>query len=77
MGTIIAIGAGLAVLAGAGAGIGIGIVTSKATEAVARQLCGRGKNHKDSIVRCGTCRGNCYLWFRYCPFDYYSFKLIR
>ena len=37
MGTIIAIGAGLAVLAGAGAGIGIGIATSKATEAVARQ----------------------------------------
>ena len=33
MGTIIAIGAGLAVLAGAGAGIGIGIATSKATEA--------------------------------------------
>lgn len=28
MGTIIAIGAGLAVLAGAGAGIGIGIATS-------------------------------------------------
>ena len=54
MGTIIAIGAGLAVLAGAGAGIGIGIATSKATEAVAR-----------------------HLWFRYCPFDYYSFKLIR
>ena len=63
MGTIIAIGAGLAVLAGAGA--------SRKTAG------GRGKNHKDSFVRCGTCRGNCYLWFRYCPFDYYSFKLIR
>jgi hypothetical protein len=73
MGTIIAIGAGLAVLAGAGAGIGIGIATSKATEAVARQPEAEGK----IIVRCGTCRGNCYLWFRYCPFDYYSFKLIR
>ena len=60
MGTIIAIGAGLAVLAG-----------SRKTAG------GRRKNHKDSIVRCGTCRGNCYLWFRYCPFDYYSFKLIR
>ena len=43
MGTIIAIGAGLAVLAGAGAGIGIGIATSKATEAVARQPEAEGK----------------------------------
>ena len=41
MGTIIAIGAGLAVLAGAG--IGIGIATSKATEAVARQPEAEGK----------------------------------
>ena len=41
MGTIIAIGAGLAVLAGAGAGIGI--ATSKATEAVARQPEAEGK----------------------------------
>ena len=43
MGTIIAIGAGLAVLAGAGAGIGIGIATSKATEAVARHPEAEGK----------------------------------
>ena len=43
MGTIIAIVAGLAVLAGAGAGIGIGIATSKATEAVARQPEAEGK----------------------------------
>ena len=55
MGTIIAIGAGLAVLAGAGAGIGIGIATSKATEAVARQPEAE-ENHKDSIVRCGAPR---------------------
>ena len=37
MSTLIAIGAGIAVLTGMGAGIGIGIATSKATEAVARQ----------------------------------------
>ena len=37
MGTIIAIGAGIAVLTGIGAGIGLGIATSKAVEAVARQ----------------------------------------
>ncbi len=43
MSTLIAIGAGIAVLAGIGAGIGIGIATSKATEAVARQPEAEGK----------------------------------
>lgn len=33
----VAIGAGIAVLAGLGAGIGIGIATGKAVEAIARQ----------------------------------------
>ena len=37
MNTIIAIGAGIAVLTGIGAGIGIGIATGKAVEAQARQ----------------------------------------
>ena len=41
MSTLIAIGAGIAVLTGMGAGIGIG--TSKATEAVARQPEAEGK----------------------------------
>ena len=50
MGTIIAIGAGLAVLAGAGAGIGIGIATSKATEAVARQPEAEGKITKIRLL---------------------------
>ena len=35
--TLIAIGAGIAVLTGIGAGIGIGIATGKAVEAIARQ----------------------------------------
>lgn len=43
MGTIIAIGAGIAVLTGVGAGIGIGLATGKATEAVARQPEASGK----------------------------------
>ena len=42
-GTIIAIGAGIAVLTGIGAGVGIGIATSKAAEAVARQPEAEGK----------------------------------
>ena len=41
--TLIAIGAGIAVLTGIGAGVGIGIATSKATEAVARQPEAEGK----------------------------------
>ena len=43
MSTLIAIGAGIAVLTRMGAGIGIGIATSKATEAVARQPEAEGK----------------------------------
>ena len=37
MSTLIAIGAGIAVLTGIGAGIGIGLATSKAVDAIARQ----------------------------------------
>lgn len=36
-GSIIAIGAAIALLCGAGAGVGIGIATGKAVEAIARQ----------------------------------------
>ena len=41
--TLIAIGAGIAVLTGIGAGIGIGLATAKATDAVARQPEAEGK----------------------------------
>ena len=43
MGTLMAIGAAVAVLTGIGAGVGIGIATGKATEAVARQPEADGK----------------------------------
>lgn len=46
MTSIIAIGAGLAVLSGIGAGIGIGIATSRACEAIARQPEAEGKINK-------------------------------
>ncbi len=46
MGTIIAIGAGIAVFSGLGAGIGIGIATGKAVDAVARQPEAEGKISK-------------------------------
>jgi F-type H+-transporting ATPase subunit c len=41
--TLIAIGAGLAVLAGLGAGLGIGIATSGASQAIGRQPEASGK----------------------------------
>ncbi len=40
---MVAIGAGLAVLAGFGAGIGIGIATGRTSEAIARQPEAQGK----------------------------------
>lgn len=52
MGTIIAIGAGIAVLTGIGAGVGIGIATGKATEAIARQPEAEGKISKNLILGC-------------------------
>lgn len=48
--TMVAIGAGVAVLTGIGAGIGIGIATSKAVEAVARQPEADGKIMKNLIL---------------------------
>lgn len=52
MGTIIAIGAGIAVLTGLGAGIGIGIATGKASEAIARQPEAESKITKTLILGC-------------------------
>ena len=43
MSTLLAIGAGVAVLTGIGAGVGIGIATSKAVDAIARQPEADGK----------------------------------
>ncbi len=50
MGTIIAIGAGIAVLTGIGAGIGIGIASGKAAEAIARQPEAEKKISKNFIL---------------------------
>ena len=51
-GTIIAIGAGIAVLTGIGAGVGIGIATSKAVDAIARQPEADGKIRTSLIHGC-------------------------
>lgn len=51
-GTIIAIGAAVAVLTGVGAGVGIGIATGKAVDAVARQPEAESKISKNLILGC-------------------------
>ena len=57
MGTIIAIGAGIAVLGALGAGIGIGIATGKAAEAIARQPEADGKITKTLLLGCALAEG--------------------
>lgn len=52
MSTLIAIGAGIAVLTGIGAGVGIGIATSKAVDAIARQPEADGKISKALLLGC-------------------------
>ncbi|KMZ54349.1 ATP synthase F0, C subunit [Dorea sp. D27] len=63
MGTIIAIGAGVAVLTGLGAGIGIGIATGKATDAIARQPEAESKISKTLILGCALAEATAIYGF--------------
>ena len=63
MGTLMAIGAAVAVLTGIGAGIGIGIATGKATEAVARQPEADGKITKLLLLGCALAEGTAIFGF--------------
>ena len=63
MGTIIAIGAGIAVLTGLGAGIGIGTATGKASEAVARQPEAEGKISKLLLLGCALAEATAIYGF--------------
>ena len=63
MGTIIAIGAGVAVLTGLGARIGIGIATGKATDAIARQPEAEGKISKTLILGCALAEATAIYGF--------------
>ena len=49
---MIALGAGIAALAGIGAGVGIGIATGKAVDAVARQPEADSKISKNLLLGC-------------------------
>lgn len=61
--TLIAIGAGIAVLTGIGAGIGIGIATSKAVEAIARQPEAEGKISKTLLLGCALAEATAIYGF--------------
>ena len=63
MGTIIAIGAGIAVLTGVGSGIGIGISTGKAADAIARQPEADGKISKTLILGCALAEATAIYGF--------------
>ena len=60
---MIALGAGIAALAGIGAGVGIGIATGKAVDAVARQPEADSKISKNLLLGCALAEDNCYLWY--------------
>ena len=63
MNTIIAIGAGIAVLTGIGAGIGIGIATGHASDAVARQPEAESKISKLLIIGCALAEATAIYGF--------------
>ena len=50
--SLVALGAGIAVLSGIGAGIGIGIATSGATDAIERQPEATGEINKTLLLGC-------------------------
>ena len=60
---MIALGAGIAALAGIGAGVGIGIATSKAVDAIARQPEADGKISKTLILGCALAEATAIYGF--------------
>ena len=63
MSTLIAIGAGIAVLTGIGAGGGIGSATSKAVDAIARQPEAEGKISKALLLGCALAEATAIYGF--------------
>ena len=62
-GTIIAIGAAIAVFTGVGAGVGIGIATGKAAEAIARQPEAESKISKSLLLGCALAEATAIYGF--------------
>lgn len=63
MKTLLAIGAGIAVLGAVGAGIGIGVATGKATESIARQPEAAGKINSTLIIGCALAEATAIYCF--------------
>jgi F-type H+-transporting ATPase subunit c len=61
--TLVAIGAGIAVLTGIGAGLGIGMATSKAAEAIARQPEASGDINKALLLGCALAEATAIYGF--------------
>ena len=62
-GTIIAIGAGIAVLTGLGAGLGISLATGKAVDAIARQPEAESKISKSLLLGCALAEATAIYGF--------------
>jgi F-type H+-transporting ATPase subunit c len=63
MESLVAIGAGIAVLSVLGAGVGIGIATGKAVEGIARQPEAEGKISKVLILGCALAEATAIYGF--------------
>lgn len=63
MTSLLAIGAGIAVLTGLGAGIGIGLATAKAVDAIARQPEADGKISRALILGCALAEATAIYGF--------------
>ncbi len=61
--TLIAIGAGIAVLTGIGAGIGIGYASGKAADAIARQPEASGNINKALLLGCALAEATAIYGF--------------
>ena len=62
-GSVIAIGAGIALICALGAGIGIGIATGRASEAVARQPEAESKISKSLLLGCALAEATAIYGF--------------
>lgn len=62
-GTLLAIGAGIAVICCLGAGIGIGIATGHACDAIARQPEASGKINSTLLLGCAMAEGTAIFGF--------------
>jgi F-type H+-transporting ATPase subunit c len=61
--SLVALGAGIAVLTGIGAGVGIGIATAKASESIARQPEAKGDINKALLLGCALAEATAIYGF--------------